>query len=103
MNFDRATRAKLTLHVVTSFDPTGATVELAVDDTWHPATWQGNPAPNPAGTEWSQQALTDGYFAGPDAPADSATVLATGRHTTRLRVTKGTQVITVDASVIDVA
>lgn len=101
MNFDRASRAQLTLHVRTSFDPTGSEVELAVDGTWYPATWQGVPSRNPAGTEWTQSAVTVGYFAGP-AGGGGATTLTPGRHTTRTRVTTGTQVIVADSSVIDV-
>lgn len=104
MNFDRANRAKLTLHLTTSFDPTGSTVELGVDDTWHAATWQGQPTSKSTadGAQWSQSALTTPVFAGPDASPAGAVVLAAGRHTTRTRVTTGTQVIVADSSVIDV-
>lgn len=104
MNFDAATRTKIYVDMDLSYDPTGTTVELNIDGTWYPATWQGSPTP--IGSKWTQTALTTGYFAGPAVDAGTvagATVLAAGNHVTETRVTGGGQVITADARGFKVA
>lgn len=100
MNFDRQTRARLTVTVSTDFDPAGASVELGVDGTWYPATWTA--AATSAGGKWTRRAQTTAYFAGPDATPAGATVLATGRRRTQTRVTSGGDVIVAASTPIDV-
>ena len=100
MNFDPGTRTRLLVNMTLDFDPTGSTVEVKVDDTWHAATWQGSAVQK--GTSWTQTARTTDYFAGPEATAAGASVLAVGRHPTHTRVTSGSDVIVAKSSPIDV-
>jgi hypothetical protein len=101
MNFPRGTRTKIFEDMTLDVDPTGSTVELAVDGTWYPAAWQGSAVQS--GSKWTQTALTTGYFAGPDAVASGATVLTAGRHLTTTRVTLAAgDVLVHDSSPIDV-
>lgn len=85
MRLDDETRTRLFVDMTLDVDPTGSTIDLSVDGTWHSCDWQGDPGQ--AGGKWTQTARTSGYFAGPAATADGATVLATGRHLTQTRVT----------------
>ncbi|MDR7253685.1 hypothetical protein J2X46_002675 [Nocardioides sp. BE266] len=101
MKFDAGTRTRLIATMTLDFDPTGSTVEVKVDSTWHPASWQD--AAVQSGGKWTQAARSTGYFAGPEATADGATVLAAGRHATQTRVTSGTDVIVADSTPIDVS
>lgn len=100
MRFNAATHTRLLADVTLDIDPTGSTVEVKVDDTWHPAEWLGSA--EVAGTKWTQTARTTDYFAGPDAVASGAVVLAKARHVTKARVTKGGDVLVTDATPIDV-
>lgn len=107
MHFDRGTRTRLFADMTLDIDPAGSTVELQVDGTWYPATWQGS-AVHTAATgntreKWKQTALTTGYFAGPEhaAPA-GAVVLTLGRHGTRTRVVSGGDTLVHDSSPVDV-
>lgn len=84
MRFDDETRTRLFLDMTLDVDPTGSTIEVGVDGTWHACDWQGEPAQK-AG-RWTQTARTSGYFAGPAASPDGATVLTVGRHSTQTRV-----------------
>lgn len=100
MKFDAGTRTRLLVKMETDFDPTGSTVEVKVDDTWHAAEWQDTAVE--AGGRWKQTARTTDYFAGPEASPSGATVLAATRHLTQTRVTSGTDVIVADSSPLDV-
>lgn len=102
MKFDAGTRTRLLVTMTLDFDPTGSTVEVKVDDTWHAATWQGTPTNT--GGKWTQTARTTDYFAGPEvaAPGGAVVLAATPRHTTQTRVTSGTDVIVADSTPIDV-
>lgn len=101
MKFAAGTRTRLLVTMTLDFDPTGSTVEVSVDGTWHAASWQGSPTN--AGGKWTQTARTTDYFAGPDvASPGGATALTLGRHPTQTRVTSGTDIITADATPIDV-
>lgn len=100
MRFNTATRIRLLLDVTSDIDPTGSTVEVKVDDTWHEAEWLGEPTAS--SSRWTQTARTVGYFAGPDAAAAGATVLAAGRHPTKARVTKSGDVLVADSTPVDV-
>lgn len=100
MKFDAGTRTRILATMSLDFDPTGSTVEVKVDSTWYPATWQGT-ATQSGGT-WTQIARTTAYFAGPEATLGPANLLALGRHVTQTRVTSGTDIITADSDPIDV-
>lgn len=100
MNFDVDTRSRILVDMTLDFDPTGTTVELSIDGTWYAATWQGSPVR--VGTDWAQTAQTNLYFAGPDAVASGATVLASGDHDQKTRVTNGQQIIAESAGVITI-
>lgn len=101
MRFDAGTRTRLIAHLELDFDPTGSTVEVKVDSTWHAATWQG--AAVEASGKWTQDARTTDYFAGPEvASPGGATVLAAGDHPTQTRVTSGSDIIVSDANGITV-
>lgn len=101
MNFDNDTRTRILIPAMrTSFDPSSATIELKIDDTWHAAEWTG--AAVASGSAWTRPAQTVAYFAGPNAVASGATVLANGRHLTETRVTNGGDIIVAKSSPIDV-
>lgn len=100
MKLNPATRTRVLADMTLDIDPTGSTIELKVDGTWHPAEWQG--APVVTAGKWKQTARTTGYFAGPDAVAAGATVLTAGRHLTKTRVTSGADILVADADPIDV-
>lgn len=85
MRLDDETRTRLFADMTLDVDPTGSTIEVSVDGTWHSCDWQGSPTLS--GGRWTQTARTTGYFAGPGATADGATVLTAGRHLTQTRVT----------------
>lgn len=104
MKFDAATRTRLLATMTLDFDPTGSTVEVKVDGTWYPATWQGTPTQS--GGTWTQTARTTDYFAGPEiaSPAGAIVLTATPtpRHLTQTRVTSGGDIITADSTPLDV-
>lgn len=109
MRFDSDTRTRLIATMTLDFNPTGSTVEVEIDGVWYPATWQGTAVEgkqrrNGATVDtWTQQARTDGYFAGPDvASPGSAVVLTLGTHLTQTRVTSGGDVIAENSNRIDV-
>lgn len=104
MNFDSGTRTRLLVDMTLDFDPAGTTLEVAVDGTWYPATWQDTATavaavgtPGSSGykpPKWYQTGQTTGYFAGPQvASPGSAVVLALGTHSFATRVTSGADVI----------
>ena len=107
MRLNAATRARLIADVLLDFDPAGSTVEVNVDGTWYPASWIGSAVKravfvNGANVDrWTQTARTTGFFAGPSATPAGAVVLATGRRSTKVRVT-GTDVLVNDSTPIDV-
>lgn len=98
--FDPASRTKLYVDVALDFTPTGSTIELKIDATWYPVTWQG--APVQVESVWEQTGLTDGYFAGPDAPLGPAVLLSRASHPTQVRVTSGTQITVSDCEALHV-
>lgn len=99
MKFPAGTRTRILLDPVTlDFDPTGSTIELQVDGTWYPCTWLGTATAS--GAKWTQQARTVAYFSGTAQP--TTTVLTTGRHPTRTRVTLSGDVIVADSSPVDI-
>lgn len=100
MNFDSETRTRLIVTVVTDFDPADATLEVKVDTTWHAATWTG--AAVKSSNRWTRVGRTVGYFAGPDATPNGATVLVKGRHATDTRVTAGGDQIVWPSTPVDV-
>lgn len=104
MNLDADSRTRIYADITLTYDPTGSTVEIKIDSTWYPASWQASAVY--AGGKWAQTALTDGYFSGPQAPAagpdTSSVVLIPGRHHTQVRVTTGDQIIAADSAPIDV-
>lgn len=100
MKFDAGTRTRLLVKMELDFDPTGTTVDVKVDDTWHTASWLDTPVQT--GSKWTQTARTTDYFAGPEATAAGATVLTAARHLTQTRVTSGTDVIVADSTPLDV-
>jgi hypothetical protein len=110
VKLNSATRTRLIADMELDFDPTGSEVAVKVDDTWHVAEWQGAPTQRQVRDRrtgemrdhWTQIARTTGYFAGPEATATGATVLAAGRHLTQTRVTLGSDVIVADSSPVDV-
>jgi hypothetical protein len=99
MKLHTDTRTRLFIDMTLDMDPAATTVELAVDGTWFPATWQGVAVQ--AGGKWTQTARTVGYFAGPTATAAGAVVLAAGRHPTKTRVT-GPDTLVAESSPVDV-
>lgn len=102
MKFNNDTRTRILIPALTtSFDPASATLELKIDSTWYACEWTAA-ATETSGT-WTRPARTTGYFAGPDAVASGATVLALGRHHTETRVTNGGDIIVAASSPIDVA
>lgn len=101
MRFDAGTRTRLLVRMELDFDPTGSTVEVKVDDTWHAAAWLDSPVTS--GGKWTQTARTTAYFAGPEAVASGATALAAARHLTQTRITSGADVIVADSSPLDVS
>lgn len=105
MRFDAGTRTRISAKMTLDFDPTGSTVEVKVDSTWYPATWQG--APVVSDGVWTQTARTTGYFAGPDVAAPAGAVVLgvtpTARHLSKTRVTSGGDIIERDADPVDVA
>ena len=107
MKFDAGTRTRILVDVTAEIDPTDSTVEVRVDDTWHPATWLDEPVESRsaanARTTWKQTARTDTYFAGPDAAAGGATVLALGRYPMEVRVTSGQDILTRDLERLEVS
>ena len=109
MKLNPASRARLLIDVTLDVDPTGSTVEVQVDGgSWSAATWQGSPvqrnvfANGATVTRWTQTARTTGYFAGSDATAAGATVLAAGRHLTKTRVVVGGDTLVNNSTPIDV-
>ena len=94
MRLDDSTRTEILLDsVITSFDPSG---------TWHPCAWLG--LPTESSGRWTARAATEGLFAGPNAPTGvPATVLASGKHRTQIRVTQGQRVLTFDSEPIYVS
>jgi hypothetical protein len=99
--FDRATRTRVLADMELDVNPTDSTIELFIDGTWRPADWQGTPVQ--LGDKWIQTARSTGFFAGPDATGTGATVLASGRHATKTRVTLATgDVLAEDSTPIDV-
>lgn len=104
MKMHVATRTRIPVDMTLDFDPTGTTIELKIDDTWHPCTWQGTPTK--AGAQWKQTALTNVYFAGPeyDNPPAGTVVLSREpyRHLAQTRVTNATGEITWRTDVVDV-
>ena len=107
MKLHPSTRARLIADVTLDFDPTGSTVEVAVDGTWYPASWVGSPVQRNVSVggaivaRWTQTARTTGFFAGPTATPAGAVVLAAGRRSTKVRVT-GTDTLVNDSTPIDV-
>jgi hypothetical protein len=98
---DRATRTRVLADMTLDVNPTGSTIEINVDGTWRPADWQGTPVQ--LGDKWTQTARSTGFFAGPDATGTGATVLTSGRHATKTRVTLATgDVLAEDSTPIDV-
>lgn len=101
MRFNNDTRTRILIPaMVTTFDPTSATIELKIDSTWYPAEWTA--AATAGSGTWTRPARTTGYFAGPTAVASGATVLTAGRHLTETRVTNGGDIIVEPSSPIDV-
>lgn len=100
MKINPGSRVKATLTTTTTFDPRGSTVELAIDGTWHPATWQGDPTVT--GGKWTQSAVTTEWLAGTAAATTGDVTLTPGRHVTRGRLTNGGQVVVFDTAPIDV-
>lgn len=92
MRLDDETRTRLFVDVDLSVDPAGSSVELSIDGTWHACEWQDIAVKTTQRIKgrnvdvWTQTARTSGYFAGPAATADGATVLTVGRHLTQTRV-----------------
>ena len=101
MKLDDESRARLNVTVTTDFDPANSSIEVAVDGTWHAATWLETATYTPPG-KWTRRAQTTDYFAGPAATANGAAVLAAGSHATQTRVTSGGVVIVAASSRIDV-
>lgn len=104
MKFDAGKRTRIYVDLIVGIDPDGSTVELRVDGTWYPASWLGTAttATVEGRIVWLQTALTTGYFAGPDATASGATVLALGTHPTEIRVTSGQDVLTYNMGTVTV-
>lgn len=102
LEFDAGTLTRILDDVVLSFDPTGSTVEIKVDSTWHAAIWLDTPVE--CDKKWMQTAQTVEYFAGPEVSTPGAAVLLSSapRHRTQTRVTKGNDIIVSDASQIQV-
>jgi hypothetical protein len=95
MRWNAATRTRLLIDMTLDIDPTDSTVEVQVGEVWYPATWLEEPVTR--GQTWAQTARTDAYFAGPDATATGATVLAAGSHATATRIVKGGDELVADA------
>lgn len=100
MRFDNGTRTQLLVDTTASIDLTGATAEVEVNGTWFPVEWTAEPVK--VGAKWTRAGRTTAYFAGPNATPTGATVLTLGRHLTRTRVTKGSDVLVKDSTPIDV-
>ena len=98
--FDASKRTRILAAMIVDVNPTGSTIEVAIDGTWYPATWLDSPVQS--GAKWTQTARTVAYFAGPNATANGATVLALGKHPTMTRVTQGSDVLTMPSDTIDV-
>jgi hypothetical protein len=100
LRFDADGRTRLLIPMVLDIDPTGSLVDVQVDSTWHAAEWIGVPVERNG--KWQQIARTTGYFAGPDAVAGGATVLALGPHRTKTRVSKAGDVLVARSTTIAV-
>lgn len=81
---------------VTTFDPTGATVELEVAGVRYGMSWEA--AAVQTGASWTRTARTTELFSGVDR-ADGVRLPA-GRHLAKLIYTVGEQVIDTQPSVI---
>lgn len=99
MRFNDDTRSQITVAMKLTRDPDGSTLELRLDGgAWLPCTWQDTAV---EGTDdrgepqWTQDALTVAFFAGPAADATGATPLALGRYATETRTAwpDGTEVV----------
>lgn len=80
--FNDDDRRKIKVTATASIDLGDCSIVLTIDDQPYPCTWSG-PASETSG-QWTRQAVTDGWFAGPAVPAgkvDGATILAIGTHT----------------------
>lgn len=67
-------------------DPTGAVVEVEVDNTRHPATWEAPPVEQDG--SWSGTARTQVMFRGVTAPDDGTSIpLPVGRHDAKVVLT----------------
>lgn len=103
MILNNDSRARIKVTVTTSIDPTDATLELKIDDTWYPCDWDGDATEG--GEKWTRVAHTTGYFAGPAAVADGAVVLSDDpyRHFAETRVSwPGGDTIVNTAGTVDV-
>lgn len=100
MRLKPASRVRLLADMELDTDPTGSTIEVAVDGTWYPATWLGSPVAK-AG-KWTQTARTTGYFAGPTATAAGAVVLPLGRHPAESRTNVAGDTIVSDIGMVEV-
>jgi hypothetical protein len=101
MRFDRATRTRVLIDMELDVNPTGSTVEVYVDGTWHPADWQDTPVQ--LGDKWTQTARTTQFFGGYDVDNLNTVLLAAGRHATRTRVTLASgDLLAEDSTPIDV-
>lgn len=103
MNIDDDAKLYLWWDATLTFDPTGSTVEIEIDATRYPMTWQG--APVAAAGSWTQTARTTSMFAGSNAGTVGAPVVLTvGRHLGQPIVSVGGQVVPCQPSVpIDVS
>lgn len=103
ISFDDETRSRLIATMTgMSQTPVGSTLEVKVDATWYPATWDGSPTQQADGS-YDQQAHTTGFFCGPNVTPSGAVVLALGRHPTQTRVTfTGGDAVVTPSSVLNV-
>lgn len=88
MNLNNDSRTRISAELVLGRDVTGSTPSIALNTTWHAAEWVGSPVQSVEDgvTVWTQVARTTGYFAGPSATPNGATVLQLGRYITEARV-----------------
>ena len=110
MRLDTGSRTRIIIDEVADHDLDGTTIELSVDGTWYPATWDAaatsgrewDPDTGQSVMRWRRTARTDAYFAGPAAPVGPGIVLTAGRHLTETRLTAGTEVLVANTEPLDV-
>lgn len=90
MKLPRATTAQIIATATSNRDLADAELlEVEVAGTWYPCTWTGAAVSRTTsrGTRWTRPAITDAFFAGPDAPTPGDAIQLADDEPTRSRTT----------------